>query len=53
MSINKDLYNKDLYKNFNKDFKKYKLPKSNATMAEICMPHKFKLQPQQLFLKDF
>jgi superfamily II DNA or RNA helicase len=34
-------------------FKKYKLKKSNETMEEICKPLNFKLQPQQLFLRDF
>ena len=41
------------YKKINEEFKKYKLPKSNATMNEICSPKKFKLQPQQLFLRDY
>jgi len=34
-------------------FKKYKLKMSNEKMEEICKPAKFKLQPQQLFLRDY
>jgi len=34
-------------------FKKYKLKPSNETMEEICKPASFKLQPQQLFLRDY
>lgn len=41
------------YKKINEEFKKYKLKKSNATMNEICKPKQFKLQPQQLFLRDY
>ena len=41
------------YKKINDEFKKYKLKKSNATMNEICLPQKFKLQPQQLLLRDY
>jgi superfamily II DNA or RNA helicase len=37
----------------NSDFKKYKLPKSTETNKEICLPKKFKHQPQQLFLTDY
>ena len=40
------------YKKINKSFKKYKLKKSNESMADICKPKNFKLQPQQLFLAD-
>jgi superfamily II DNA or RNA helicase len=41
------------YKKINDRFKKYKLKESNASMSEICIPKKFKLQPQQLFLRDY
>ena len=34
-------------------FKKYKLKKSDETMEEISKPLSFKLQPQQLFLRDY
>jgi superfamily II DNA or RNA helicase len=34
-------------------FKKYKLKPSNQKMEEICRPSSFKLQPQQLFLRDY
>ncbi len=34
-------------------FKKYKLKMSNEKMEEICRPASFKLQPQQLFLRDY
>ena len=36
-----------------KVFKKYKVPVSNEKMEEYCLPKKFTLQPQQLFLADF
>ena len=39
--------------NINEKFKKYKLKSSNERMEEICRPAKFKLQPQQLFLRDY
>lgn len=42
-----------IYKKINKKFKQYKLKPSTATMADICIPKKFKLQPQQLFLRDY
>ena len=42
-----------IYNKINEDFKQYKLKKSTATMSEICLPKKFKLQPQQLFLRDY
>ena len=38
--------------NINK-WSKYKLKKSNETMEDICKPSSFKLQPQQLFLRDY
>jgi superfamily II DNA or RNA helicase len=41
------------YKKINDEFRKYKLPKSTATMTEICLPKEFKKQPQQLFLRDY
>lgn len=41
------------YSEINKDFKKYKLPPSNETMKEICIPKKFKLQPSQKFLAEY
>ena len=34
-------------------FKKYKLKMNNDKMEEICRPATFKLQPQQLFLRDY
>ncbi len=34
-------------------FKKYKLKMSDEKMEEICRPASFKLQPQQLFLRDY
>ncbi len=34
-------------------FKKYKLKPSHDTMESICKPSSFKLQPQQLFLRDY
>ncbi len=34
-------------------FKKYKLKMSDEKMEEICKPASFKLQPQQLFLRDY
>jgi|UniRef100_A0A6C0EDU3 hypothetical protein len=36
-----------------KEFKKYKVPTSREKMEEYCLPKKFTLQPQQLFLADF
>ena len=39
--------------NITEKFKKYKLKPSNEKMEEICRPASFKLQPQQLFLKDY
>jgi len=39
--------------NINEKFKKYKLKPSNESMEDICKPSKFKLQPQQLFLRDY
>ena len=47
------MVNDIIYKKINKKFKQYKLKSSNATMADICIPKKFKLQPQQLFLRDY
>ena len=38
---------------FSDKFKKYKLKPSHETMEDICRPSSFKLQPQQLFLKDY
>jgi len=35
-----------------KEFKKYKLPISNEKMEDFCLPKKFSLQPQQLFLAE-
>jgi superfamily II DNA or RNA helicase len=34
-------------------FKKYKLKMSDEKLEEICRPASFKLQPQQLFLRDY
>lgn len=34
-------------------FKKYKLSKKKETMAEICKPSSFTLQPQQKFLREY
>ena len=36
-------------------FKKYKMSNKNQSlkMEEICRPANFKLQPQQLFLRDY
>jgi nucleoside-triphosphatase THEP1 len=34
-------------------FKKYRVPISNEKMQDFCLPKKFKLQPQQLFLADY
>jgi superfamily II DNA or RNA helicase len=42
-----------MYRKINEEFKKYKLKKSNASMIDICKPKQFKLQPQQLFLRDY
>lgn len=39
--------------NITKQFKKYKLPKSNESMKDLCLPKKFTHQPQQLFLTDY
>lgn len=38
---------------FNQKFKKYKLPKSNESMKQLCIHKSFKHQPQQLFIKDY
>ena len=35
-----------------KEFKKYKLSISNEKMEDFCLPKKFSLQPQQLFLPE-
>ena len=37
----------------NQKFKKYRLPKSNENMKELCIHKSFKHQPQQLFIKDY
>jgi len=42
-----------IYKKINDKFKQYKLKPSTAKMTDICLPKKFKLQPQQLFLRDY
>ena len=34
-------------------FKKYKISKKKETMAQICKPRTFQLQPQQKFLTEF
>ena len=39
--------------NITEKFKKYKLKMSDEKMEEICRPASFKLQPQQLFLRDY
>lgn len=39
--------------NISVKFKKYKLQPSNEKMEHICQPSSFKLQPQQLFLRDY
>lgn len=39
--------------NISEKFKKYKLKMNNDKMEEICRPASFKLQPQQLFLRDY
>jgi superfamily II DNA or RNA helicase len=40
-------------KNITKEFKKYKLKKSNENIKELCKPKTFQLQPQQKFLPEF
>lgn len=40
-------------KDINKLFSKYKLKKKNESMKELCLPRKFSLQPQQIFIRDF
>ena len=39
--------------NITEKFKKYKLKMNDEKMEEICRPANFKLQPQQLFLRDY
>ena len=34
------------------EFKKYKVPIKNETMADFCLPKKYALQPQQKFLPE-
>lgn len=37
----------------NKEFRKYKVTKNKDSMAKMCRPKKYTLQPQQKFLKEF
>lgn len=50
-------YPKLTSENFNsqitKKFNKFKIPKKNESMKEICFPKEFKLQIQQKFVKEF
>ena len=34
-------------------YKEFKLKENTETMKELCLPKKFKLQPQQLFLPKY
>ncbi len=45
--------NKDFYKDINKKFSKYKIPKTKKSFTEICMPKKYELQLPQQFLAEF
>lgn len=48
-SINDDNY----YKKINQIYKKYRIPKEQKTMKEICFPKKYQLQIPQKFAAEF
>lgn len=48
-----DIKSKKFYKDINKIYKKYKIPKKKKTFNEICMPKKYELQLPQQFLSQF
>lgn len=48
-----DIKSKNFYKDINKIYKKYKIPKKKKTFNEICMPKKYELQLPQKFLAEF
>jgi SNF2 family DNA or RNA helicase len=43
----------DFYEKIANIYKKFKVPKSNKTLEDICYPKEFKLQLPQLFLSEF
>ena len=48
-----DIKSKNFYKDINKIYKKYKIPKKKKSFNEICMPKKYELQLPQEFLSQF
>jgi superfamily II DNA or RNA helicase len=48
-----DINDDDFYNNINSRFEKYTVDKNKETMRQLCLPHTFKLQVQQKFLRDF
>lgn len=48
-----DIKSKNFYKDINKIYKKYKIPKKKKSFNEICMPKKYELQLPQQFLSQF
>jgi hypothetical protein len=48
-----DIKSKKFYKEVNKIYKKYKIPKKKKSFNEICMPKKYELQLPQQFLSQF
>jgi hypothetical protein len=48
-----DIKSKNFYKEVNKIYKKYKIPKKKKSFNEICMPKKYELQLPQQFLSQF
>jgi len=48
-----DINDDDFYKEFNKKFKKFKVPNKNYKMKQICQPKKFKLQKSQELIAEY
>lgn len=48
-----DFLEEDFYQKFNKKFKKFKVPKKEYKMKQLCQPKKFKLQKSQELIAEY
>ena len=53
MTQYKKIDDKDFYASVNKNFSKYKIPRTKKTLKEYCFPKKYEFQIPQKFLADF
>jgi hypothetical protein len=53
MSNYPDIEDEDFYNSINKKFYRYKIPKKQKTLKQICFPDKYEFQIPQLFLSEF